>query len=58
MTTRPDPVVDALSDLLHNRKPGTVLIVDVAHDRDCPKLKGGECRCKPDVHIAKKDSQP
>jgi hypothetical protein len=30
-------------------KPGTVGLVMVAHDDWCPKIKGGPCRCDPDV---------
>lgn len=25
--------------------------MQVMHDNDCPKLTGGECQCKPEVHM-------
>ena len=32
------------------RKSG-IFELQVMHDDDCPKLRGGECRCDPDVRI-------
>jgi hypothetical protein len=32
--------------------PG-VYQLNVAHDKDCPKLAGGECRCQPDIWFTK-----
>ncbi len=29
--------------------PGSVVLIDVAHDAECPKLAGGGCRCDPEV---------
>jgi hypothetical protein len=31
--------------------PG-VYVATIAHDDWCPALRGGECRCEPDVSIA------
>jgi len=30
-------------------QPGELKLVDVLHDDDCPKLRGGHCRCDPIV---------
>jgi len=30
-------------------RPGELRLVDVLHDDDCPKLRGGHCRCAPIV---------
>jgi hypothetical protein len=34
-------------------KPGKVYGIEVAHDKDCPKLHGGPCICEPTVKIVK-----
>jgi hypothetical protein len=34
-------------------KPGEIAIVNVRHDDDCPRLRGGECRCVPDIEAVK-----
>ena len=34
--------------------PGTVTVVTLYHDDDCPKLRGGECRCNPDLELLKR----
>lgn len=31
--------------------PGTVAVLEVRHDDDCPKLRGGLCRCAPDLAL-------
>lgn len=31
--------------------PGTVSVLRVAHDGDCPRLHGGLCRCQPDIEL-------
>jgi hypothetical protein len=41
------PYVAELQEL--TPKPGTLRLVDVLHDDDCPKLIGGACRCDPIV---------
>jgi hypothetical protein len=34
------------------QKPGTFTEVRVWHDHDCPRPKGGKCKCKhPDVDV-------
>lgn len=32
-------------------KPGTVQMVTVLHDHDCPKLRGGRCTCQPEIEL-------
>lgn len=32
-------------------RPGTVHYVEVRHDGDCPKLRGGLCRCQPELEL-------
>lgn len=34
-------------------KPGEVIHINVLHDDDCPRLRGGECRCVPDIEAVK-----
>lgn len=31
--------------------PGAVAHLDVKHDGWCPKLRGGLCRCQPDLEV-------
>ncbi len=31
--------------------PGALVEVAVLHDDDCPRLRGGECNCEPDVEL-------
>lgn len=38
-----------LKKFIH-QKPGSVHVVEVFHDDDCPKLVGdGDCMCEPDI---------
>ncbi len=32
-------------------KRGQVVTIDIAHEPWCPELKGGECRCDPDIYV-------
>lgn len=32
-------------------KAGGVYVMNYYHDDTCPKLKGGECSCEPDVEM-------
>lgn len=33
-------------------RPGTLSDIYVLHDDWCGKLKGGECRCNPDISVS------
>jgi hypothetical protein len=37
-----------------NLRGGQVYRVQVAHDDDCPRLRGGDCTCKPDIYLGGK----
>jgi hypothetical protein len=41
------PSLAKLQDL--DVKPGALRLVDILHDDDCPKLRGGRCSCAPIV---------
>lgn len=42
----------AVMDLARERcRPGQVTNIEVRHDDRCPKLRGGECRCRPLVRV-------
>ena len=45
------PAVLALAK--EHAQPGTVMMFEVRHDDDCPKLSGGSCRCRPIVGMTK-----
>ncbi len=36
---------------------GAVVEVRVAHDDDCPRLRGGACSCEPELRIAVQNRQ-
>lgn len=31
--------------------PGTINLLNYAHDDRCPRLRGGDCRCDPEVSM-------
>lgn len=41
--------VDRVLEFARTREPGTVTVVRVEHDPDCPRLVNGPCRCAPDI---------
>ena len=38
---------------IQSANAGKSLSVEYRHDDDCPKLKGKDCRCKPDIYAQK-----
>jgi hypothetical protein len=43
------PLLERLAD--YPLTPGATIEVEFLHDDDCPKLRGGECTCTPDVQL-------
>lgn len=37
--------------------PGEVVEVVMRHDDDCPRLRGGACRCEPEVEVVAVDGK-
>jgi hypothetical protein len=38
-------------------QPGTVADLQIAHDDDCPALRGSACACVPDLTVTASDGQ-
>jgi hypothetical protein len=34
-------------------EPGEIVIINVLHDDDCPRLRNGRCQCTPDITAVK-----
>ena len=43
------PYMEPLLEAGLTAPAGSVSIVEVSHDDWCPKLRGGLCRCQPDI---------
>lgn len=37
--------------LLMTQPPGSMMCVNIQHDDNCERLKGGECNCDPDIKL-------
>lgn len=48
--TRQPYISDAVR-LTGDLSPGTIATATVRHDQWCPRLRGGLCRCRPDVEV-------
>jgi len=48
---RGQPYIESLLAAGATLPRGSVSIVEVLHDDWCPKMRGGLCRCQPDIVI-------
>ena len=46
------------ADLLPYLAPGTVSHLVLIHESDCPRLRGGPCRCEPTAILEHLDPRP
>ena len=45
------PYMRGLATIGATQPRGSLVIVDVGHDDWCPRLRGGLCRCDPDIVV-------
>lgn len=45
------PYLDKLEDIAARAPKVGVTVAWVGHDDDCPKLRGGQCRCEPTIEL-------
>lgn len=53
-STPPTWLLDALA-LAAGLEPGSVSVLQIAHDDECPHLTGGRCSCEPDFRLVTVD---